>query len=337
MGALKTLLILLVYLVFALAGKDYYKILGVPRNADDKTLKRAFKKLSLKYHPDKNKDNPEWAKEKFVEVANVYEVLSDPKQREIYDKYGEEGVNQQQQRDAQGGGGGFHGMNPDDIFNQFFGGGGGGGGFHFNFGGGHPGGHRGHHQQQQQQRPVNHFENSDVTELNVQSISQFYRRNIVWVVFFYKPSDPQLKEKAEEIKTLAEKMHGIIGVGVADCEEDEEICEEFIAYDTPSLKIFTEKMRDDGELYKGKIAWKSISNAATSKMESFVSIVTESNYLDFMNREKDNFKVLLFSSKKSVPAIYKALSKFSTQISYGFVRQSDNLTKQFQISTVPSL
>jgi DnaJ family protein C protein 16 len=321
-----------------LAGKDYYKLLGVPRNADERQIKRAFKKLSLKYHPDKNKDNPEWAKEKFVEVANAYEVLSDPKQRKIYDQVGEEGLKQQQQRDAQGGGGGFHGMNPDDIFSQFFGGGQ-GGGFKFNFGGGggHHGGHGGHHHQQQQQQRVDHFENSDVTHLNLQTISQFYRRNIVWAVFFYKPSDPQLKEKAEEIKTLAEKMHGIIGVGVADCEEDEEICEEFIVYDTPRVKIFTEKMKDDGEVYKGKFTWKSISNAATSKMESFVSLVTESSYLDFMNREKDNFKVLLFSSKKSVPAIYKALSKFSQQISYGFVRESDNLTRQFKIDKVPSM
>ena len=64
----------------------------MPRNADDKTLKRAFKKLSLKFHPDKNRDNPEAAKTKFVEIANAYEVLIDPEKRKIYDQFGEEGL-----------------------------------------------------------------------------------------------------------------------------------------------------------------------------------------------------------------------------------------------------
>ena len=57
---------------------DYYKILGIPRNADQKAIKKAFKRLSLKYHPDKNRDNTEVAKAKFIEIANAYEILMDP-------------------------------------------------------------------------------------------------------------------------------------------------------------------------------------------------------------------------------------------------------------------
>lgn len=198
-------------------------------------------KLSLKYHPDKNKDNPERAKEKFVEIANAYEVLSDPEKRKIYDTYGEEGVNQNAQRQAQGGhghAGGFGNMNMnmDDIFEQFFGGSGGAGGFNFGFGGGGPGGFGGGQggqrgpgggfggqRQQQQKQVIDYFENSDVVRINLQTLSRFYRRNIVWVLFFYKPQAAQTKEIADQLKTLAEKMHGIIGVGAVDCEEDEEI------------------------------------------------------------------------------------------------------------------
>ena len=115
-------------IVISICGKDYYKILGVKRDASKNEIKRAFKKLSLKYHPDKNKDNPEKAKEKFIEIANAYEVLSDEKQRKIYDQYGEEGIKQQQQGGGQGGGMHFNfgGGNFEDIFSQFFGGGGGG-------------------------------------------------------------------------------------------------------------------------------------------------------------------------------------------------------------------
>lgn len=78
-------------------GKDYYKILGISRGASDDDIKKAYRKLALKYHPDKNKEAG--AEEKFKEVAEAYEILSDPKKKEIFDKYGEEGL-------KMGGGGG---------------------------------------------------------------------------------------------------------------------------------------------------------------------------------------------------------------------------------------
>lgn len=101
-------------------GKDYYQILGVSKGAADDEIKKAYRKLALKYHPDKNKSAG--AEEKFKEVAEAYEVLSDKKKRDIYDKYGEDGL--------KGGAGPgnnannysytFHG-DPRATFAQFFG------------------------------------------------------------------------------------------------------------------------------------------------------------------------------------------------------------------------
>lgn len=71
-------------------GKDYYKILGIPKTSKDDEIKKAYRKMALRYHPDKNKTIG--AEEKFKEVAEAYEVLSDKKKRDIYDKYGEEGL-----------------------------------------------------------------------------------------------------------------------------------------------------------------------------------------------------------------------------------------------------
>uniref|UniRef100_T1D480 J domain-containing protein n=1 Tax=Psorophora albipes TaxID=869069 RepID=T1D480_9DIPT len=71
-------------------GKDFYKVLGVSRTASDDEIKKAYRKLALKYHPDKNK-SPQ-AEERFKEVAEAYEVLSDKKKRDVYDQYGEEGL-----------------------------------------------------------------------------------------------------------------------------------------------------------------------------------------------------------------------------------------------------
>ncbi|KAL8802227.1 MAG: hypothetical protein Q9182_003947 [Xanthomendoza sp. 2 TL-2023] len=101
-----------------------YDLLGVPPNATEAELKSAYKKGALKHHPDKNAHNPA-AAEKFKEISHAYEALSDPQKRQLYDQYGEEGL-------EQGGGGG--GMAAEDLFAQFFGGG--GGAFGGMFGGG---------------------------------------------------------------------------------------------------------------------------------------------------------------------------------------------------------
>ncbi|MGB0884727.1 MAG: DnaJ domain-containing protein, partial [Flavobacteriales bacterium] len=106
--------------------RDFYEILGVDKNADDKQIKKAYRKMAIKYHPDKNPDDAS-AEAKFKEAAEAYEVLSDGNKRARYDQYGHAGMG-----GAAGGGGFGGGMNMDDIFSQFgdiFGGGGFGGGF----------------------------------------------------------------------------------------------------------------------------------------------------------------------------------------------------------------
>lgn len=102
-------------------GKDYYKILEISKNATDDDIKKAYRKLALKFHPDKNK-SPD-AEERFKEVAEAYEVLSDKKKREIYDQYGEEGLKGGIPSGNTGGSGftyTFHG-DPRATFAQFFG------------------------------------------------------------------------------------------------------------------------------------------------------------------------------------------------------------------------
>lgn len=108
--------------------RDYYEILGVSKNADAKEIKKAYRKLAIKYHPDKNPGDKA-AEDKFKEAAEAYEVLSNSEKKQRYDQFGHAGMS-----GAAGGGFGGGGMNMDDIFSQFgdiFGGGGFGG-----FGGG---------------------------------------------------------------------------------------------------------------------------------------------------------------------------------------------------------
>ena len=106
-----------------MADKDFYEILGVQRNASDDEIKKSYRKLAMKYHPDRNKDDKE-SERKFKEVSAAYEILKDSEKRSAYDQYGHDAFRQ----GGMGGGQGFgdFGGGFSDIFEEFFGGGFGG-------------------------------------------------------------------------------------------------------------------------------------------------------------------------------------------------------------------
>eukprot|EP00271_Cylindrocystis_brebissonii_P003181 TRINITY_DN13935_c0_g1_i1.p1 TRINITY_DN13935_c0_g1~~TRINITY_DN13935_c0_g1_i1.p1 ORF type:complete len:355 (+),score=59.39 TRINITY_DN13935_c0_g1_i1:223-1287(+) len=111
-------------------GVDYYSVLKVPKGASDDDLKKAYRKLAMKWHPDKNPTNKKEAEAKFKQISEAYEVLSDPQKKAVYDQYGEEGLKGQIPPPQSGGGGGggmhysngsFNPRNAEDIFAEFFG------------------------------------------------------------------------------------------------------------------------------------------------------------------------------------------------------------------------
>src|SRR5262245_26907000 len=113
-----------------MAKRDYYEVLGVAKNASDEDIKKAYRKLAMKFHPDRNQgDDAKKAEEKFKEAKEAYEMLSEPQKRAAYDQYGHAGV------DPSMAGGGFRGAGPEgfggfaeafgDIFGDIFGGAGG--------------------------------------------------------------------------------------------------------------------------------------------------------------------------------------------------------------------
>jgi len=103
-----------------MAKEDFYKLLEVDRNASDAEIKKSYRRMAMKYHPDRNKDNPGEAEAKFKQIKEAYEVLSDPKKRSAYDQFGHAGVDASMGAGA-GGFGGFGAESFSDIFGDVFG------------------------------------------------------------------------------------------------------------------------------------------------------------------------------------------------------------------------
>jgi DnaJ-class molecular chaperone len=104
---------------------NYYTLLGVSKESTQEDIKKAYKKMAMQWHPDKNQDDPEKAEKKFKDIANAYQILSDPQKKHIYDQFGENGLNNKMSN------GNFRNfsfnsngqpMDPNDMFKQFFGG-----------------------------------------------------------------------------------------------------------------------------------------------------------------------------------------------------------------------
>ena len=117
--------------------RDYYEVLGVPRDADEDAVKSAYRKAAMKSHPDRNPGDA-GAAERFKEIAEAYQVLSDRSKRQIYDRHGHDGLDPAAGRAGPGGFEGF--VSPEDLFASFFGG---SGVFEDLFGGGGGGGRGG--------------------------------------------------------------------------------------------------------------------------------------------------------------------------------------------------
>lgn len=234
------------------AQADYYKVLGVSRDADERTLKKNYRIQALKHHPDKG-----GSPEKFAEIGEAYEVLTDPEKRAVYDRYGHEGLKAQQGGGGPGpgdgfgggfGGGGFGGGGRNVRFE--WSGGGPGGGFGGGFGGGDPfadmfgdvfggrGRGGGRRQQGQQQRPKeNLFDKlSPVTSLRQGKFPGTDAKNI-WFISFYAPWCGHCREMKGAFEQLAKSLKGLVRVGAVNCEIQKGLCAMEGVNEFPTLKL----------------------------------------------------------------------------------------------------
>lgn len=239
-----TFLKLAMLLLFAtMTMADYYKALGVKKGASDREIKKGYRKMALKYHPDKNKDEKEAAEKKFLEISKAYAILSDEKKRAAYDKCGEacldqngnidENTAQHQHQHNNHNQHGYHGhgagpnvqfnnADAEEIFKQFFGGGFGGP----QFGGPQFSGQQEHHNLRQQRRKPRLFPKTakggkkSVTYLRGDRFPGYgsnQDNKHIWMVLLCSHQEKPCREYAPAWEELAKLVNPVVKVGTLDC------------------------------------------------------------------------------------------------------------------------
>jgi curved DNA-binding protein CbpA len=336
---------------------DYYSILGVKKGATQKEIKSKYRKLALKYHPDKvAEDEKEKAEEKFVNINQAYAVLGDEEKRKIYDKYGKNGLDAhesgQDPRTAGfgnfGGGGGG-----GDPFANMFGGGG------FNFGGGNGGGFGGFEQffqgggggfgggggQQRggRQRQETELFQKDQSLVRRLSQSRFPKKSskYMWMVMFYSNRDRESQELGEIYETLAEKKNLAYRVGAVNCQvsnRDVSFCKSKGVHEFPEFAMVI-----DGKIHFMKDAVESPKDLHDFALQHMPikSIHNVNNMPQLKERLLGNKKpaVLLMTDKYETSSIYYSLVyQFQKNFVFGESRAKNlNIAKEFGLKKYPEV
>ena len=297
------ILTLVSLLALVTAPSEYYSLLGISHGSAENEIKRAFKRLAAKYHPDRA---PQAQKEeynkKFSEISDAYSVLTDPELKSTYDQRGHAGLEDLRKH--------------KDWQNQ-----------------------HNARQEYHDSMVTDHFQGTDLQILNVQSLSRFYRRTTPWLVLFYRSQDAEMRSGLKEaILDLNNKFYGIFTVAAVNCDVDDGICDEYRAVNTPDIFGFNSDVSHDGIRYTGDKASSKMAGFAVSLMQDFVSVVTPATVDEFLGKW-DKVKMLVFSAKKEVSPLMKALSKeFRTSIEIGQVKDdTQTIMQRFKVNQLPAV
>ncbi|KAF3331785.1 dnaJ protein ERDJ3A [Carex littledalei] len=362
--------------LFAAKNLDPYKVLGVDKNASQRDIQKAFHKLSLQYHPDKNK--AKGAQEKFSEINNAYELLSDEEKRKNYDLYGHDTPNPGFENSNFGGnqggysyftsGGAGPGSNyfrSDPSGWQSMGGQGNSRTFSFSFGGGDPSGGSGFSDifsnlfgggSGSQSGGFGNFGGSNSNSRSATSAeivdvtSQYYNKQIVdrgmtWLLIFFTPGSRQYFALETLVEDVAGSLDGALKAGKINCANEKSLCQKAGLTGSRSARLFVYSYAssDKGSLveYTGEYNAKSLKTFCQEHLPRFSRRVDISQFV-FPSNNVDNLpQVLLLSTKKDTPVMWRALSGLYRKRFLFYDAQvhdaSDPIMKRLGVTNVPAV
>jgi len=338
--------------------------LGVARDATPAEIKKAYRTLAVKHHPDKNTDDPE-AQDKFIAIGAAYETLSDPDKRRHYDQFGDDGPQQQQHHGGQGGPGAsfsFGGGDAFRVFEQFFGGGNpfgggspfGGGGSPFGGGMGNMGNMFGQKQQRSGARggpsakrsAADPFDGQKtVVKLGHKDFKQkvMEHKDQVWIVAFYNAGE-QSAQMSTELSEAAGKLKHMVHVGAVNVDKDKQIAEQYKITKFPSLWLFPAGARHDHpQEYSGKVTWKELTSFGMNSIPGDAVVGVRTSNLDqFLFEEIEGVtlpRVILFSDKTSTPPLYRAVARnLRKSFRFGVISYLEKeLVERYDVEKFPTI
>ncbi|GJT51216.1 DnaJ protein ERDJ3A [Tanacetum coccineum] len=371
------LLWFLLYVSVESKSLDPYKVLGVDKDASQRQIQKAFHKLSLQYHPDKNKNKG--AQEKFSEINNAYEILSDEEKRKNYDMFGDargstgfDGGSSGNRGGhtffrSGGGPGGQSGFSfsPDDwqttggqsggskSYSFSFGGNSGGNSFGFdmgdvfsNFFGGSFGGRQSRGDSGRSQSGFGGSPKKSLVSVN----SGIYKKEVVekgftWLLLSYTPSMKGMQHYESTIEEVASSLKGALEVGSLNCEAESSLCKELgiRVRNTPRVYVYSYKAGDTGSLleYTGDVTVKELKSFAQDHLPKFSKRVTLAQFEANSGKWGSLPKVMLLSTKKDTPVIWRALSGLYRKRFVFYDTQvqdvSDPSVKQLGVDQLPAV
>ncbi|XXG44340.1 hypothetical protein AAC387_Pa01g4172 [Persea americana] len=354
---------------------DPYKVLGVDKNASQRDIQKAFHKLSLKYHPDKNKEKG--AQEKFSEINNAYEILSDEEKRKNYDLYGDEKGNPNFDAGSYGDREGYtyftSGGQGNSRFTfkpdgwQTMGGQGYSKSFSFSFGNPSASGSAysfglndifsnffgGYAKGSDQFSGFGSWGNSQSRFSSSGAVkainSELFKKDILdqgmtWLLLVYSPSMKEYDKLESIVNEVADSLQGALKVGSVNCQNEQTFCKDLDIAPSrlPRLFIYSYKTTERGSLveYNGEWDGKSLKNFCQDQFPS-VSRRMDLRRFDFSSSTKGNLpQVLLLSAKKDTPVIWRVLSGLYHKCFVFFdaeVHASDPVLKKLGVNALPAV
>ena len=344
--------------------KTLYEILNIKNNASILDIKKAFRKISIKYHPDKIVNFSSDEKSKFTLIFNkakeAYEILSNEELKKIYDEEGLSSVNKLQNKRYKS----RSNEEFEEVYSNYF--------------------------KNNKFSNINKFdvyEDEELFSLESSNIIRLNSKNINKIIYSYKPSlilfynyKDIFKNIIDEYTILSDKLEGIINQAYVSCRFDTEFCKKYDVNvsnkvydvvidtkikdnnifnknnqesnkDTPKLILYPGYKLPNSESFvdfKGTFKWKNIVGFVSSYMLNFVNIINSYNHKYFINQNKNKNKLILITKNSNIPIKYKMLSKYYHDIyDFGIINFYKGITstksiydfynEMYKIKNLPSI